>query len=137
MPTGIIPMLATLTDEPFDDKDWLYEIKYDGYRAVAYLDGDKVNIMSRKNLSFNKKFYPVVEALQELNMQAVFDGEIVALNEEGKSEFQLLQNWQKNGQGELVYYVFDILWLNGYNLMDLPLYLNAKTFCSRYYPNTQ
>jgi bifunctional non-homologous end joining protein LigD len=121
MPTGIIPMLATLTDEAFDDKDWLFEIKYDGYRAVAYLDGDDVNIMSRKNLSFNKKFYPVVEALQELNMQAVFDGEIVALNEEGKSEFQLLQQWQKSGKGDLLYYVFDILWLNGYNLMGLPL----------------
>lgn len=133
MPGGIIPMLATLTDEPFDDKDWLYEIKYDGYRAVAYLDGDEVNIMSRKNLSFNKKFYPVVEALQELNMQAVFDGEIVALTEEGKSEFQLLQNWQKNGEGELVYYVFDILWLNGYNLMDLPL-LERKNILQQVLP---
>lgn len=133
MPTGIIPMLATLTDEPFDDKDWLYEIKYDGYRTVAYLDGDEVNIMSRKNLSFNKKFYPVVEALQELNMQAVFDGEIVALNEEGKSEFQLLQNWQKNGQGELVYYVFDILWFNGYNLMQLPL-LERKNLLQQILP---
>jgi bifunctional non-homologous end joining protein LigD len=122
MPTDIIPMLATLTDGPFDDKDWLYEIKYDGYRAVSYLDGSDVTIMSRKNLSFNKKFYPVVEALQELNMEAVFDGEIVALNEEGKSEFQLLQQWQKFGNGELVYYVFDILWLNGYNLMELPLH---------------
>ena len=133
MPSGIIPMLATLTDEPFDDKDWLYEIKYDGYRTVAYLDGDEVNIMSRKNLPFNKKFYPVVEALQELNMQAVFDGEIVALNEEGKSEFQLLQNWQKNGQGELVYYVFDILWLNGYNLMKLPL-LERKNILQQILP---
>ncbi|MCS3797496.1 DNA ligase D [Niastella sp. OAS944] len=133
MPTGIIPMLATLTDEPFDDKDWLYEIKYDGYRAVAYLDGDEVNIMSRKNLSFNNKFYAVVEALQELNMQAVFDGEIVALNEEGKSEFQLLQQWQKSGQGELIYYVFDILWLNGYNLMNLPL-LERKAILEQILP---
>lgn len=134
MPTGIIPMLATLTDEAFDEKDWLFEIKYDGYRAVAYLDGDDVNIMSRKNLSFSKKFYPVVEALQELNMQAVFDGEIVALNEEGKSEFQLLQNWQKSGTGELVYYVFDILWLNGYNLMELPLY-ERKNILQQILPN--
>ncbi|HEY8897163.1 MAG TPA: DNA ligase D [Niastella sp.] len=133
MPSGIIPMLATLTDEPFDDKDWLYEIKYDGYRTVAYLDGDEVNIMSRKNLTFNKKFYPVVEALQELDMQAVFDGEIVALNEEGKSEFQLLQNWQKNGEGELVYYIFDILWLNGYNLMELPL-LERKNILQQVLP---
>ncbi|OQP68506.1 non-homologous end-joining DNA ligase [Niastella populi] len=122
MPKNIIPMLATLTDGPFDDTDWLFEIKYDGYRAVSYLHGNDITIMSRKNLSFNSKFHPVVEALQELNMEAVFDGEIVALNEEGKSEFQLLQQWQKSGKGELVYYVFDILWLNGYNLMELPLY---------------
>ncbi|OQP56990.1 DNA ligase [Niastella vici] len=122
MPKGIIPMLATLTDDAFDDKDWIFEIKYDGYRAVAYINDNDVTIMSRKNLSFNKKFPPVVEALQELGLEAVLDGEIVALNEEGKSEFQLLQQWQKTGEGELIYYAFDLLWLNGYNLMDLPLY---------------
>lgn len=122
MPSGIIPMLSTLTDEPFDDKDWLFEIKWDGYRALGYLDGDKVEIRSRKNLSFNKKFSPVAEALQELELNALLDGEIVALNEEGKGDFQLLQQWQKTGQGELVYYVFDILWINGYNVMNLPLY---------------
>jgi bifunctional non-homologous end joining protein LigD len=122
MPRGIIPMLATLTDDAFDDKDWVFEIKYDGYRAVAYLDGSDVSIMSRKNLSYNKKFPPVVEALQELGLEAVLDGEIVALNEDGKSEFQLLQQWQKTRQGELIYYAFDLLWLNGYNLMELPLH---------------
>ncbi len=121
MPSGIIPMLATLTDDSFDDKDWIFEIKYDGYRAVSYIDDNDVTLMSRKDLSFNKKFPPVVEALKELGLNAILDGEIVALNEEGKSDFQLLQQWQKNGEGELVYYVFDLLWLNGYNLMDLPL----------------
>ncbi|MBO9202267.1 MULTISPECIES: DNA ligase D [Niastella] len=121
MPTGIIPMLATLTDDPFDDQDWIFEIKYDGYRALSYVDGSHVTIMSRKNLSFNKKFPPVVDALKELGLEAVLDGEVVALNAAGKSDFQLLQQWQKNGEGELVYYVFDIVWLNGYNLMSLPL----------------
>jgi bifunctional non-homologous end joining protein LigD len=122
MPNDIIPMLATLTDDAFDDKDWVFEIKYDGYRAVAYINGKDVTITSRKNLSFNNKFPPVVDALQELGLEAVLDGEIVALNEEGKSEFQLLQQWQKTGEGELIYYVFDLLWINGYNLMHLPLY---------------
>lgn len=121
MPSGIIPMLATLTDNAFDDRDWLFEIKYDGYRALAYIDDSDVTLLSRKNLSYNKKFPPVVASLKELELEAVLDGEIVALNEEGKSEFQLLQQWQKNGEGELVYYVFDLLWLNGYNLMHLPL----------------
>ncbi|THU32470.1 DNA ligase D [Niastella caeni] len=122
MPSGIIPMLATLTDEPFDDKDWVFEIKYDGYRALSYINGNDVTIMSRKNLSYNQKFSPVVTALQELELEAVIDGEIVALNEAGKSKFQLLQQWQKTGQGELIYYAFDLLWLNGYNLMNLPLH---------------
>jgi bifunctional non-homologous end joining protein LigD len=121
MPTGIIPMLATLTDDSFDDKDWIFEIKYDGYRALSYIDGSDVTVMSRKDLSFNKKFPPVVEALKELGLEAILDGEIVALNAAGRSEFQLLQQWQKNGEGELVYYVFDLLWLNGYSLMHLPL----------------
>jgi bifunctional non-homologous end joining protein LigD len=115
-------MLATLADDAFDDKDWVFEIKYDGYRAVAYLNGDDVTITSRKNLSFNNKFPTVVEALQELGLEAVLDGEVVALNEDGKSEFQLLQQWQKTGEGELIYYVFDLLWINGYNLMHLPLH---------------
>lgn len=122
MPSGIIPMLATLTDGAFDDKDWVFEIKYDGYRALSYISGNDVTIMSRKNLSFNQKFFPVVTALQELGLEAVIDGEIVALNEAGKSDFQLLQQWQKTGNGELIYYVFDLLWVNGYNIMHLPLH---------------
>jgi bifunctional non-homologous end joining protein LigD len=126
MPSGIIPMLATLTESSFDDKDWIFEIKYDGYRALSYIDGTDVTIMSRKDLSFNKKFPPVAEALKELGLEAILDGEIVALNEEGRSDFQLLQQWQKNEEGELVYYVFDLLWLNGYNLMQLPLIERKK-----------
>ncbi len=66
-------------------------------------------------------------------MEAVFDGEIVALNSAGKSDFQLLQQWQKLGKGDLVYYVFDILWLNGYNLMGLPLH-ERKTILQQVLP---
>lgn len=134
MPSGIIPMLATLTDHSFDDKDWVFEIKYDGYRAVSYLINSDVTIMSRKNLPFNKKFPPVVEALKELGLEAILDGEVVALNEEGRSDFQLLQQWQKNGEGELVYYVFDLLWINGYNLMHLPL-VERKEILQQILPN--
>src|SRR5205085_1559329 len=117
MPSDIIPMFATLTDKPFDDKDWLFEIKWDGYRALAYVQNKQVRLLSRKNLSFNEKFAPVVRALEELELQALLDGEIVAINEDGKADFQLLQQWQKTGRGELVYYVFDVLWINGYNVM--------------------
>jgi len=121
IPSGIIPMKATLTDKPFDSKDWLYEIKWDGYRALAYIHKGKTELRSRKDISFTKKYYPVANALDDWKINAVIDGEIVAVNPEGKADFQLLQQWQKTEQGELVYYVFDILWLKGYSLEKLPL----------------
>jgi bifunctional non-homologous end joining protein LigD len=121
MPTGITPMLATLTDKGFDDKDWLFEIKWDGYRSLAFINKGKVELLSRKNISFNKKFGPVVEGLKDIDADLVLDGEIIAVNDQGKGDFQLLQQWQKTGQGHLVYYAFDILWINGRNTMDLPL----------------
>ena len=121
IPKGITPMLATLTDTPFDDKDWLFEIKWDGYRSLAFIQKGIVELLSRKNISFNKKFAPVTEALKELNDDLVLDGEIIAVNDKGKGDFQLLQQWQKTGQGHLVYYVFDILWINGKNVTNLPL----------------
>lgn len=133
MPSNIIPMFATLTDEPFNDKDWFFEIKWDGYRALAYVQKGRADILSRKNLSFNAKFAPVVQALQDMPLNALLDGEIVAINEEGKADFQLLQQWQKNQRGELVYYVFDILWVEGYNVMNLPLH-QRKEILRQYLP---
>jgi bifunctional non-homologous end joining protein LigD len=121
IPTGVTPMLATLTDKPFDDEDWLFEIKWDGYRALSFIQKGKVELLSRKNLSFNQKFAPVALALKALGVDAVLDGEIVSVNEKGKGDFQLLQQWQKTGKGQLVYYIFDILWLDGKDLTDLPL----------------
>lgn len=120
-PKTISPMLATLVDNPFDEEGWMYEVKWDGYRAIAFLNKDEINITSRNNKSFNEKFYPVYNALQELHINAVLDGEIVVITDVGISSFGHLQNWRSEADGELVYYVFDILWLNGYNLMDLPL----------------
>ena len=114
-------MLATLVDEPFSNEDWLFEIKWDGYRAVAYMDKNHFELLSRNNLSFAEKYNPVSEALRALNINAVFDGEIVAVNEKGLADFQLLQNWQTTRQGTLHYYVFDIIWLEGYDLTALPL----------------
>ena len=121
MPQNIKPMLATLTDEPFDKPDWIYEVKWDGYRALAYLDKGKVELKSRNNNSFNEKFFPVYEALKEWSVKAVVDGEIVVVNEKGLSTFSELEGWQAVEDGQLEYYVFDILWLNGIDLMGLPL----------------
>ncbi len=120
-PKALKPMLATLVDEPFDDPHWQYEVKWDGYRTLAYLKSGKVELWSRNNKSFNEKFYPIFEALQELELNAVVDGEIIVVDENGKSSFSDLQNWRSEADGELVFYVFDLLWLNGKSLIDLPL----------------
>ena len=120
LPEDVVPMLATLINEPFDNDEWLFEIKWDGYRAVAYCDEENVGLVSRNLTPFTEKYFPVTEALQQLGLNAVFDGEIVAVNEKGLAEFQLLQNWQ-NTPARLQFFIFDILWLGGYDLTSLPL----------------
>lgn len=120
-PERIKPMLATLVDKPPKEKGWLYEIKWDGYRALSFCNGEKVNITSRNNKSFNDKFYPLMEALQKMKLQAVLDGEIVVLKDNGVASFGALQNWRSQADGELLYYVFDLLWLKGQDLTALPL----------------
>jgi bifunctional non-homologous end joining protein LigD len=115
------PMLATLVDEPFDRKGWFFELKWDGYRAIAEVDHGKVKLYSRNHKSFAERYAEIVDTLKELKIQAVFDGEIVVVDAEGRSHFQLLQNYQNTGQGPLIYYVFDLLELNGQDLRHEPL----------------
>ncbi len=126
MPRDIEPMLATLVDEPFDEEGWIYEIKWDGYRALSYINNKKVEVRSRNNKSFNEKYYPVYKSLQSLELNAVLDGEIIVTNERGHADFADLQNWRSEADGQLIYYVFDILWLDNANLMDLPLQERRK-----------
>jgi len=121
MPKNIEPMLATLVSEPVNEAQWIYEMKWDGYRAVAYIKNNKVDICSRNNKSFNQKFYPLHEALQQWNINAVLDGEIVVVNEQGLPDFSGLQLWRSEADGQLFYYLFDILWWEGYSVMHLPL----------------
>ena len=118
---NILPMLATLVDKPFDEDGWIYEVKWDGYRALAYLNDGEINICSRNNKSFNEKFYPVLKALEQWKINAVVDGEIMVLNDKGISNFSSLQEWRSEADGELIFYLFDVLWLDGYNLMELEL----------------
>ncbi|MDQ3683123.1 MAG: DNA ligase D, partial [Bacteroidota bacterium] len=120
-PEDIKPMLATLVDKPFDDEGWLYEVKWDGYRTIGYINKNGVEIRSRNNKSFNEKFYPVYEALKKWPVNAVVDGEIMVLNDQGVPDFSDLQNWRSEADGNLIFYLFDILWLDGFDLMDLPL----------------
>lgn len=118
---NIKPMLATLIDNPFDSPEWQFEVKLDGYRALSYLNNGAAQILSRNLKSFNEKFPPIYQAMKELDLDAVLDGEIVVLNNSGVSDFSALQNWRGNDQGKLVYYIFDILRLNGSDLTALPL----------------
>jgi bifunctional non-homologous end joining protein LigD len=120
IPTNIKPMKATLVDGPFDEPGWLFEVKWDGYRAIANLSKDEVSLISRNNLPFDK-YYPIHDALKKWGMNAVLDGELLVLNEKGISDFGAMQNWRSEADGNLVYYIFDILWYEGKNLMELPL----------------
>lgn len=119
-PHEIKPMLATLIEKPFDDQDWLYETKWDGYRAIAEIEKGKVSLYSRNNLKFNQKYPEIVTSLQKINHDAILDGEIVALDEKGIPSFQLLQDYRLK-QVSLVYIVFDLLYLNGKDLRNVPL----------------
>lgn len=127
-------MLATLVDALPEKGKWLYEIKWDGYRALAYCKKNQIDLISRNQKSFNSKFYPLVEALQALNLNAVLDGEITVIKESGMPHFESLQNWRSEADGELIYYVFDLLWLNGESLMHLPL-LERKALLKKIIPS--
>jgi bifunctional non-homologous end joining protein LigD len=114
-------MLGTLVKKPFDHPEWIFEVKWDGYRAIAEIQDGQVSLYTRNQISLNKKFFPITEALQKLRFEAVLDGEIVAVDDQGLPDFQMLQNYQKSGRGYLIYYVFDLLFFNGHDLTNLPL----------------
>jgi bifunctional non-homologous end joining protein LigD len=134
----IKPMLATLVDKPFDAKGWLFEVKWDGFRAIAEIYKNKVELYSRNLLLFNEHFPQIVKTLSKLKKDMVLDGEVVVLDKHGKSHFQLLQNYLpakrklirqaglQNKEGQLIYYVFDILFLGTKDLRKLPLLERKK-----------
>ncbi len=121
MPTSVKPMLATLVDEPFDDPDWVFEVKWDGYRSIGLINKGTVQLLSRNNKSFTEKYYPITESLREWKFDAIIDGELIVLKENGSSDFEALQNWRSEADGELVMYIFDLLWYDGKSLFNLPL----------------
>jgi len=121
LPREIQPMLATLIDGPFDREGWAFEVKWDGFRSLAEVKGGKVRLISRNGKSQNARFPAVVAALSGFPMDAVFDGEIVAVDAKGRPDFQALQNSAGSGERRLIYYVFDILGASGYDFRPLPL----------------
>ncbi len=120
-PRDIKPMLAQLVEEAFDDPEWLYEIEWDGYRAIAEVLDDDVRLYSRNKAALHDSFPSIVDSLKRLGHAAVLDGEVVVVDEGGVADFLLLQNFERTGRGNLVYYVFDILHLDGHDLRKLPL----------------
>lgn len=113
------PMLCTLIKEPFDDPDFLYEVKLDGYRIIGFIQKDKIILRSRSGLDYSEKYPEVVKALSQLGLEAIVDGEIVAIDKNGRPDFDALQ--KSDRVNPLVYYLFDIIWCNGFKLTDLKL----------------
>ncbi|MEY8761204.1 DNA ligase D [Chryseobacterium tongliaoense] len=114
-------MLTKTFEKAFDDKDWVFEIKWDGYRAITDLRNDTPLFYSRNGISFLSKFEKISRDFDQQKHEMVLDGEIVAYDDEGRPSFQLLQQIGDNPNLALVYQVFDLLWLNGHSTEDLPL----------------
>ncbi|SIP97919.1 bifunctional non-homologous end joining protein LigD [Chryseobacterium sp. RU37D] len=114
-------MLAKSFEKPFNDEEWIFEIKWDGYRAVADLSKDQPLFYSRNGTSFLSKFEKVARDFKNQTHNMILDGEIVAYDENGRPNFQLLQQIGDNPNLALVYQVFDLLWLNGHSTEELPL----------------
>ena len=128
MPALIHPELATLVDNPPTTEKWLHEIKYDGYRLICFIKNSVTRMMTRNQNDWTTIVSPIVDALQRLNLDtAILDGELVALNENGEMDFQLLQNTlHSDNQKHLHYHVFDLVYYAGYSLLKTPLIERKK-----------
>jgi bifunctional non-homologous end joining protein LigD len=130
-------MLATSIDEPFDGPDWLFEIKWDGYRAVAFIEDGKVRLVSRNQNDLTPR-YPELKDLPKFvkAKSAILDGEVVALDEQGRASFSLMQQrtgfrpGTTNADVPVLYYAFDLLYLDGHDLRKLSLEERKKKLAS-------
>jgi len=146
MPSRIRPMLATLSNQPFSDPGWLFEIKWDGIRAIAFLSADELNFRSRNNVDITNR-YPELASLQKqfAARQAIIDGEIVALDEQGHSNFERLQERMHVRvpsdklitSRPVVYLAFDLLYLDGFDLREAPLLQRKQLLQCLLFPSTE
>jgi bifunctional non-homologous end joining protein LigD len=120
LPKPLQPMLATLTDSPFDDPVWVFENKWDGFRMVASIKRGKVTLYSRNGKIISDSYLPVARALEQVKRDVVIDGELVARDAHGISRFQLLQNALR-AEARLLYCIFDIMFCDGEDLRGLAL----------------
>jgi bifunctional non-homologous end joining protein LigD len=141
-PGFIPPMLATLAGGPFDDPDWLFEVKWDGFRLEAVVDGDGVRLWTRGGLDAAERYFgPFLDPPTWLGARrAIVDGEVIALDDQGEPDFALLQARIK-GRGvaaeptPFVYEVFDLLHLDGRSLLDEPLEERRRLLASVLQPD--
>jgi len=144
MPTTIHPMLATSVDEPFDGPDWLFEIKWDGYRAVAFIENGKLRLVSRNQNELTQRYPELKDLPKSVHAKtAILDGEVVALDEQGRASFSLMQQrtgfrpggrrGATNADVPVLYYAFDLLYLDGYDWRKVPLEERKKKLASLLY----
>lgn len=125
LPKRLQPMFATLTDGPFDDAGWIFEDKYDGFRMVAKIERGNVTLYSRNGKIISHSYMEVAGALERVKGDAVIDGELVALDENGVSHFQLMQNALRH-KAKLQYCAFDLMFHEGEDLRSLSLLERKK-----------
>jgi len=141
MPTAIHAMLATTVDEPFDSPDWLFEIKWDGYRAVAFIENGKARLVSRNQNELTSRYPELKDLAKSVKAKtAILDGEVVALDEQGRASFSLMQQRTgfrpggrraaTNAGVPVLYYAFDLIYLDGYDWRKLPLEERKKKLAS-------
>lgn len=128
-PTSLNPMLATAIRKPFSDPDWLFEPKLDGFRILTFIKNGQVKLLSRNGIDVTKRYKLIADGLSKQAVEeAILDGEVIALDENGRSCFQCLQDHLygekkgDSGQYPVIYYIFDILYLDGYDLCAVPLF---------------
>jgi bifunctional non-homologous end joining protein LigD len=122
-PSSIFPELATLVSKPPEGADWIHEIKLDGYRILAFLKNKKIRLMSRNNKEWTHYFSFIANSIKKFfSKNLIFDGEIVLLDKDKRSNFQLLQNAMDTEEHkQFIYYIFDIIYYDKYDLTLLPL----------------
>jgi bifunctional non-homologous end joining protein LigD len=120
-PESLAPMLATLSSSAFDNQDWLYELKWDGYRIMAHVEDGAVRLMARGGQDYTERYEVVANALLTLTIDCILDGELVVVDEAGKPDFGAIQDWRSGSQGSLVYYVFDVPYAGGRDLRGMSL----------------
>jgi len=120
MPVKVSPMLCTLTKEVPEGDEYLFEIKWDGYRIIAFVGKKEIILQSRSGLNYSARYPLIANELSRLKHQVVLDGEVVVFNEKGLPDFDALQVYNANDQ-PISYCIFDILWLDGYDVQLLSL----------------